>query len=319
MNENLQLLSTKEGFNLALSHFKAVTKLITDFQSRNNLADLLNSNLNKEIVKQNQLIPILNIVLVDKFKYFFKSVNLKSIKLENLSSVTTKIKDWDLLDFILVYHHPQLGPVLINPRNKDSWEAIVGGMKENELLVVYVGDFNNQIDAELAEKGINSLIKLFYGEKVTNYSDFNRLTSKYAKKSFQMTEAETTKETTKATIEEEQGAGAQKKKLSPAYGINVSNELFHNGNVEAWKKIIESYHTKYPDIKVLIFYDNEQINDINTLFKWGKVKFGTQILIRIMGKEFTDASKLRRYLHQGASPKFEAFLKGAPGQILSLF
>ena len=84
MNENLQLLSSREGFNLALSHFKAVTKLITDFQARNNLADLLNSNLNKEIVKQDQLIPILNIVLVDKFKYFFKSVNLKSIQIENL-------------------------------------------------------------------------------------------------------------------------------------------------------------------------------------------------------------------------------------------
>ena len=110
-----------------------------------------------------------------------------------------------------------------------------------------------------------------------------------------------------------------KKKMTPLYSIVVTNELFHNGNVEAWKRIITSYTAKYTDLDVYIFYEGERINDINTLFKWGKVKFGTQILIRIMGKEFTDASKLRRYLHQGASPKFEAFLKGAPGQILSLF
>ena len=118
MNENLQFLSTRSGFNLALSHFKVVTKLISDFQGGNNLADLLNSHINNQTVKQDQLIPILNIILIDKFKYFCKAVNLKSINSDDLSSITVKIKRWDLLDFILVYHHPQLGPVLVNPRNK---------------------------------------------------------------------------------------------------------------------------------------------------------------------------------------------------------
>ena len=42
-------------------------------------------------------------------------------------------------------------------------------------------------------------------------------------------------------------------------------------------------------------------------------------LIDISLAEFKDISKLRRYLTQGASVKFEAFLRGAPGQILSLF
>ncbi|HQJ06318.1 MAG TPA: hypothetical protein PLI57_08055, partial [Spirochaetota bacterium] len=110
-----------------------------------------------------------------------------------------------------------------------------------------------------------------------------------------------------------------KKKLSPQYGITVANELFHNGNVEAWKKIIASYENKYPDIKVLVFYDGEEIKDLNTLFKWGKVKHGTNIYISLLGAEFRDISKLRRYLSQGASNRFEDFLKGDPTKILSLF
>jgi hypothetical protein len=110
-----------------------------------------------------------------------------------------------------------------------------------------------------------------------------------------------------------------KKKLSPRYGVPVSNELFHNGNVEAWKKIIDSYQTKYPHIKILVFYDGEQIQDINTLFKWGKVKKGTYIEFALLGTDFVDVSKLRRYLEQGASHLFGAFLKGDPTKTLMLF
>ena len=110
-----------------------------------------------------------------------------------------------------------------------------------------------------------------------------------------------------------------RKKISPQYGVLVTNELFHNGNVEAWKKIITSYHLKYPDLKVLVFYDGEQILDLNSLFKWGKVKHGTNIYFSVMGTEFKDISKLRRYLEQGASHRFEAFLKGDPTKNLVLF
>lgn len=316
MDENLNLLCTRAGFNLALNHFKLVTKLISDFQERSNLADLLNGCITRQTVKQNQLIPILNIILIDKFKYHYKSQNLRNIKIEDLSLISDKIKNWSLLDFVLVYHHPQLGQILINPRNKKSWEAIVGGMKENELLVVYVGDFANELDSELAEKAINSFYKLFYGQKISDESIFDRLKSKYATIAVKKTSESIS---VKGVYDDEQRTGETTKKLSPEYGITVTNELFHNGNVEAWKKIIESFEMKYRNLKVLIFYEKEQINDINTLFKWGKVKHGTMIIMRIMGDEFKDISKLRRYLFQGASPKFEAFLKGAPGQILSLF
>lgn len=109
--------------------------------------------------------------------------------------------------------------------------------------------------------------------------------------------------------------------VSPKIPIQVTNELFHNGNVEAWKRIIESYTVKYAPNKVTIYYDGEIIHDINSLFKWGKVKHGTAILFSVSSPEekIADLSKLRKYLLEGASNRFEVFLKGAPGKTLELF
>ena len=107
--------------------------------------------------------------------------------------------------------------------------------------------------------------------------------------------------------------------MTPRYSIQVTNELFHNGNVEAWKKIVESYKMKYFDLDVLVWYENERINDINALFKWGKVKHGGLIFFSVVGESIQDVSKLQRYLFEGASPRFEVFLRGGIGRVLDLF
>lgn len=114
--------------------------------------------------------------------------------------------------------------------------------------------------------------------------------------------------------------GGRMNKVGP-FGVVVSNELFHNGNVEAWKRIIHSYSNKYPNYQVFVYYDGEVIHDLNSLFKWGKVKHGTAILVAISGpdEQIKDVSKLRKYLTEGASPRFEQFLRGLPGKDLGLF
>lgn len=107
--------------------------------------------------------------------------------------------------------------------------------------------------------------------------------------------------------------------MTPMYSIPVTNELFHNGNVEAWKKVIQSYQAKHSGLEVFIFYEGERIHDINTLFKWGKVKHGSAILITVAGENIQDVAKLQRYLKQGASPMFEAFLKFPINTVLNIF
>ena len=125
--------------------------------------------------------------------------------------------------------------------------------------------------------------------------------------------------TNQKPVEQEKTAPAGNKRSTPKYSVLVTNELFHNGNVEAWKKIIESYNAKYPDLDVAIFYDGERINDINALFKWGKVKNGTFILFQIIGEDIKGVSKLQKYFFEGASHRFEQFLKLGVGKILQLF
>jgi len=108
-------------------------------------------------------------------------------------------------------------------------------------------------------------------------------------------------------------------RMTPKYSVVVMNECFHNGNVEAWKRIMASYNATYPDLKVFIYYDNERIMDINSLFKWGKVKHGNIIEFAVAGKEIKDVAKLQRYFAQGASPQFEVFLRGSVNTVMKLF
>ncbi|MGL4369455.1 MAG: hypothetical protein ACRCUT_07270, partial [Spirochaetota bacterium] len=114
-------------------------------------------------------------------------------------------------------------------------------------------------------------------------------------------------------------APAGKRSATPKYSVQVTNELFHNGNVEAWKRIIESYSHSYPGTEVVIFYENELINDINSLFKWGKVKHGGLIFFQIIGDNIKGVSKLQKYLFEGASKRYEQFLHGSVGSVLNLF
>jgi hypothetical protein len=89
--------------------------------------------------------------------------------------------------------------------------------------------------------------------------------------------------------------------------------------VEAWKRIVASYCAKYPALQVYIYYEGERILDINSLFKWGKVKHGSSIQFAVAGNDIKDVAKLQRYLVQGASHQFEAFLHGPVNNVLKLF
>ncbi len=325
MKNKLNFLSTRAGFNVALRYFKLVNKFIKKFDSNVNLADSINEALENKLVDQTQFAPILNALLVDKFGYLSKSFNMKKTFSKEMKTISDELSKWNMFDIVVSYFHPQLGQIVVNPKNQSSIETI-DKFKEYELVVIYVGNFKNEYDKELAAQAALAIKQLFNEEEVSNLDKFygKPKTAAAAKKSEEKKPApQPTKSQTAMTTPKPEAKPAPvsnaKKKLSPQYGITVANELFHNGNVEAWKRIIAAYEHKYPDTKILVFYDGEEIKDINTLFKWGKVKHGTNIYVSLLGPEFRDISKLRRYLSQGASHMFEAFLKGDPSKVLALF
>jgi hypothetical protein len=89
--------------------------------------------------------------------------------------------------------------------------------------------------------------------------------------------------------------------------------------VEAWKRVIASYEARYPRLKVCVYYEGERITNLNALFQWGKVKHGHVIQFAVAGSRIQALSRLRRFLAEAASPRFNAFLQGLAGSQLDIF
>jgi len=333
-------LSTRDGFNRSLRHFLSVNNIVSDFEGRQNLADTLNSLLDDKSIQANQIGPILNALLVGHPKYNYQSQSYNLTRnIEDFDPIVSEVGKWDAVDLVLAYYHPDLGLTLINPKNKQHWES-VQTLRKNELLTIYCGTLTAKAPARLLETAIDALVSLLATGKAKASSSLIQgkfrwkapkapvpVKPKVEKKAGRAPTRAKAKSAAPAATETAAPAAAapaveapsKKRRMTPMYSIPVSNELFHNGNVEAWKKVIQSYNMKYPGLEVFIFYEGERIHDINTLFKWGKVKHGSTIMIAIAGEDIKDVAKLQRYLRQGASPAFEAFLRFPVNTVLNLF
>ncbi|MDC7242247.1 MAG: hypothetical protein PQJ50_17970 [Spirochaetales bacterium] len=316
------MLSTRAGFNLALGHFKTALSFSSDVEEGYNLADVLTEAIEEGGISPQQLRPVLNILLVDKFSYQFKSENLRDT-VDSVDKVVEAVSQWTALDVVMAFYNSSGDLTVINPADETHWAPILP-LKRDELMVCFVKS-RKENDQKTEIAACSDLFSLLYGKKVKVKKAFVDPDVKPEERA-EMKAPEPEKE---APAEASAPAAAETE-LPPAVGINrsnasakisvqVTNELFHNGNVEAWKKIIASYRAKHPTLDVNIWYDGEKINDINTLFKWGKVKHGTPIVFNVVGDNIKDVSKLKKYFFEGASPRFEVFLRGAVNSVLDLF
>jgi len=344
LDNQYEYLNTREGFNKALNHFKNVSTIIREFADNINLADLLTEAVAEKSLDQEQIPPIIHALLVDKYGYLYESFNLP----ENISDFTEiwkEVATWKAIDLVITYVHPELGYCVINPKNLAHFEMVVQ-LKKHEVVTIYAGKFSSPAD-NICGIGIKAIRDFLSGKKVRSMEPLKK--GKYGRKETVQPEkplktktgqvktraarkiAQGAKETipmqaplqapvsTAAPVSAPAPAPTGSKKMTPLYAVPVTNELFHNGNVEAWKRVILSYTTKHPGLEVYIFYEGERIHDINALFKWGKVKHGSAILFAVAGENIQDVAKLQRYLRQGASPRFEDFLKFPVNTILKLF
>lgn len=291
-------LASKENFNKALRHFFKVNEVVDEVDSKNNLADVLNSELDNGDVSSDQVLPIIGAIIRDKFQYSYDSFNLP-ITSNEFDKIAEETLKWTALDLLIVYYNAGGDIVLINPKNPSHWER-ARELHIDQLAVIYV-KFLKEENKKIEEEAIIAIEEMLSGKDVFANKEFIDQTV-VVKKPVQKQES--------ATV---------KKNLTPKYGVAVSNELFHNGNVEAWKKILESYEVKYPDLKVHVMFGGEVINDINSLFKWGKVKHGDSIYFQVSGENIMGVSKLQKYLYEGASQRYEQFLKLGVGRVLNIF
>jgi hypothetical protein len=325
----IEVLNQRKSVNKVVRHIQALNQIVADMDDRENLADILNSLINDNTIEAYQVGPILNSLLLDKYNYKIYSYNMPD-NLGEFEAIASEMAKWNAVDIIIAYFHPELGVKVINPKQLTHWQAIQS-LKKNELVNIYIGGIGNDVDDKLKSLALERCIQLLQGKKITSPPDLcqGRYTLKKVKKPQE--EKRAAAPAKRKTVARKRAAAAPEKKaaapaaptgqrrMTPLYSIPVTNELFHNGNVEAWKKVIQSYTTKYPGSDVYIFYEGERIHDVNALFKWGKVKHGSAILIAVAGDNIQDVAKLRRYLKQGASPMFEAFLRFPVNQVLNLF
>jgi hypothetical protein len=350
----------RDGFNRSLSHFQTVSSLLEDFEAGENLADMLNELFSDKEIQQEQVAPILSALLVDKYRYRCRSMNLDE-SIDDFAHIKTECPGWNAVDLVVAYQHPDLGITLVNPKNPAHWDD-VSGIRKTELVTVYAGGNGADIAAKVTDKAIETLFRFLQGRKTKSpatllegdlvyeppvgdseeagssfsapesdsrlrresrereairFGDSGDSTAVSDDSSVETSAAGPRESALPSTSKEPAVSGGRR--MTPMYSVPVTNELFHNGNVEAWKKIIQSYQVKFPEAEVLLFYEGERIHDINTLFKWGKVKHGSTILFAVVGEGITDVAKLQRYFRQGASPQFEAFLRAPVNTVLKLF
>ncbi len=298
-------LGSKASFNKALRHFFKVTEAVDEVESRVNIADFINELIDDEEIHQDQILPIIGSVIRDKFNYSVKSMSI-SANINNFDKIINETVKWTAIDIVAVYFSPDGHRAVINPKSLDSWER-VRELSTDQLIVIYIKDIKES-DRSVELEALSTFEDLLHGKDVFSNKKFVDQTVTSAPKDVSAQEK----------VVATQGV-KKKRNMTPKYGVQVSNELFHNGNVEAWKKIVESYHTKFPELEVHIIFEGEVINDINSLFKWGKVKHGDTIFFQVSGESIKGVSKLQKYLYEGASPRFEQFLKLGVGRVLNLF
>ena len=346
MENNLNLFSLT-GFNDSIKYIK-IANIISKFLTAGcNFSDIINILSGK--IKNEHILYFLKIFLVDKFQYQYYSFNLKK-DFSEVSMIPDLIGQCNLINTNIVYHDIVLGISCFNPQNSNHWQNVE--LNKDNLISIYA---NTKPAIKPLLKDYFKNIDLFFSGFVTKISFDEQLSGEYpivksvaaAKKAMEIAkknrEAEKEDKQVKATqvagnqVAGNQVAGDQvgktqnasvtttvhksskKKKTTPKYSIQITNELFHNGNVEAWKNIIESYNVAYPDIELLIFFQGSKVTNVNSLFKWGKVKNGDVILFCLIGEEFKSISKLQRYLFEGASNRFERYLKKDINKTLNLF
>ncbi|MDR1893154.1 MAG: hypothetical protein LBQ61_00475, partial [Spirochaetales bacterium] len=168
MNEAVneyEYFASRQGFNNAAGHFDAVKELLSDLGACRNLAGELNLRLNDKTLTQRQLSALVNALLVDKFQYKTYSHNLEE-NMEPAQDASEVFLPWKAVDLVFVYHHPDLGYMVLDPKNKKHWE-LVTLFKKNELLTIYVGEFaKTKPDNPLYDLAIDQAIAFFNGKKI---------------------------------------------------------------------------------------------------------------------------------------------------------
>ncbi|WP_244437923.1 hypothetical protein [Salinispira pacifica] len=140
-----------------MRHFKFTTALVKSISGGANIADLLNNAEQEGSITRQQMPPIISALLVDKFEYHFASRNITRM-IESAEDIIAALAEWTDLQITVVYHHPEVGAFIINPREKNSWDPVLPILKD-ELITVYI----QSLSGSLSDKQLNQALQDVHG------------------------------------------------------------------------------------------------------------------------------------------------------------
>jgi hypothetical protein len=283
--------------------------MLSALEGGENFADALRRQMPGGLSGTDSL-ALLSLLLLDKLGYTALSANPPGYAAD-LPALAPEFERWEAVDLVAVFHAPHAA-VIVNPKNAAQLAAL-GRPFPRELLVVYAGSAAGTLPLATAATAARTALALLGGERPEIPPE---LCARFSRKAAPERAA---------TARPRPPAGGQR--MSPLYSVRVANELFHNGNVEAWKRVIEDYENACPGLKVHLCYGGESVLDINALFAWGKVKHGDVIQFAVSSRSASGAAapairniaRLRRLLAQAAGRDFEPFLRGPAGGRPTLF
>jgi hypothetical protein len=301
----MMFLSARPGFNAAVRHIKKALGILDALEGGENFADALRQPRHGGLSNADSL-SLLALLLVDKLGYTALSANPGAFA-EDLPALAREFETWNAVDLVAVFHDPRfLG--IVNPKNAEQLAAL-GRPFPRELLVVYAGGGDRK--RELGAKAARTALALLGGERPDIPPELRSGVPRGA--------------APKKRAPGGKAPGTTEGPLtSPLCSVRVANELFHYGNVEAWKRVIGDYENAHPGCKVHVYYGGEPILDLNALFTWGKAPWGSVIQFAVSssgaaGVVVRDMARLRRYLAQASGRDFEPLLGGPAAGGLTLF
>lgn len=321
VGKELSTLGTRAMYNKTLRHLVSVTSIVEQVEKGRNLGDILNGMLEEQTLTREQIAPIISVVMISRMNVPVKSMNMVQ-SFNDFGKMVQHFSRWNAVDIVVAYHHPNLGIQLINPASQSDWED-QHEIKRDELIVAYAR--SHKKDQNVAEKALDAFFTILQGRAPQEDPAFIMEVPKPVAPAAPAPApaaaapaAPAPAAPTPAPAAKPKAKPAGKKNISPRYSVQVTNELFHNGNVEAWKNIIEAYQAK-TGLQVIVYHEGELIQDLNSLFKWGKVKHGGVISFQVAGENLKFVSRLQKYLFEGASARFEAFLKKDINKVINIF
>ena len=162
------------GWDIDITRMYSISHSILDEMKKgSHFADYVNQLVKSETISSESIPVLASQLLYKKLDFKYLSFNLETIP--DWKLIYQKISKFGLFDIVVNYHDQRHGCILINPFQKEHWEAIEA-FDANELVVIAVKAKVKAV-ADVEDIMLNIIKKMFFNELDIDDSDYKKLST----------------------------------------------------------------------------------------------------------------------------------------------